>query len=236
MIGIDLSNKVAVLTGAAGGIGSVIAQKLEKAGAKVYAVDMIQPPHGLWKKTDVGSFDETGRCVEEILKEASRIDILINNAGITRDAVIWKMDESDWDDVMRINLKGAFNLIHHISPAMRYQNAGRIINITSINGMRGKFGQSNYAASKAGLIALTKSVARELARHQVTANAIAPGLIGTPMVEKMPPESLQQSVQEICLGHPGKPEDIAYAVLFLSSEWARHITGETLRVDGGQYM
>ncbi|HND78420.1 MAG TPA: SDR family NAD(P)-dependent oxidoreductase, partial [bacterium] len=186
MIGIDLSNKVAVLTGAAGGIGSVIAQKLEKAGAKVYAVDMIQPPHGLWKKTDVGSFDETGRCVEEILKEASRIDILINNAGITRDAVIWKMDESDWDDVMRINLKGAFNLIHHISPAMRYQNAGRIINITSINGMRGKFGQSNYAASKAGLIALTKSVARELARHQVTANAIAPGLIGTPMVEKMP--------------------------------------------------
>lgn len=236
MIGINLTGKVAVVTGAAGDLGTAMVKVLESAGARVFAVDLSKPEFGVWINTDVGDFNAVGRCVNEIVSQAKTIDVLVNNAGVSRDAVVWKMTESDWDDVLRVNLKGAFNFIHHVAPHFRQQNAGRIVNITSINGQRGKFGQSNYAASKAGLIALTKSVARELARHGVTVNAIAPGLIETAMTRTMPKEALQQSMNEIALGHPGRPEDIAHTVLFLCSEWARHITGETIRVDGGQYM
>ncbi len=236
MIGIDLTGKVAVVTGAAGDIGAAIVRVLELAGASLFAVDITKPESGVWIQTDVGDFDAVGRCVNEIVTQAKTIDVLVNNAGISRDAVVWKMTESDWDEVLRVNLKGAFNFIHHVAPHFRRQNGGRIVNIASINGQRGKFGQSNYAASKAGLIALTKSVARELARHRVTVNAIAPGLIDTAMTRTMPKEALEQSMNDIALGHPGRPEDIAQTVLFLCSEWARHITGETIRVDGGQYM
>lgn len=236
MIGIDLRNTVAVVTGAAGGIGTAISRLLEKAGSRVMAVDMVQPSVGRWVRVDVGNFDEVGRCVQDILAEKKGIDFLINNAGMTRDGVVWNLTEKDWDDVLRVNLKGAFNFIHHTAPQFRARARGRIVNISSINGLRGKFGQANYAASKAGMIALTKSAARELAKSHVTVNAIAPGLIDTPLVQSMPEDLRRKAMDEILLGRAGRPDDVAHAVLFLCSDWAAHITGETIRVDGGQYL
>ncbi len=168
--------------------------------------------------------------------ELGGLHILVNNAGITRDGVIWKMDEEQWDLVLGVNLKGCFNYIRAASPIFREQRFGKIVNIASINGMRGKFGQANYAASKAGIIGLTKTVARELGKYNVNVNAIAPGMIETDMTQSLSEEVKQQSVSEIVLGRFGQPEDIAEAVAFLVSEKARHITGEIMKVDGGQYI
>jgi len=187
-------------------------------------------------KADVRNFEEVGRCVHEILKVEEHVDILVNNAGIFRDAPVWKMTEENWDDVLDTNLKGAFNLIHHLSPHFRERQSGKIVNVASINGMRGKFGQGNYAAAKAGLIGLTKTMARELARSNVNVNAVAPGLIATPLIDKMPEDALAASKSEILLGRIGEPSDVAHVIGFLCSDLARHITGEVIRVDGGQYI
>jgi 3-oxoacyl-[acyl-carrier protein] reductase len=187
-------------------------------------------------ESDVSKFAEAEQVVRRVIAEFGGLHILINNAGITRDGVVWKMTEEQWDDVVDVNLKGCFNYIRAVSPIFREQQFGKILNIASINGMRGKFGQANYAASKAGIIGLTKTVAKELGKSNVNVNAIAPGMIETDMTQTLSDETKQQSVSEIVLGRLGQPQDVANAVVFLVSEKAKHITGEVLKVDGGQYM
>jgi len=238
MIAIDLQKRVALVTGASSGIGLSIARSLAAAGAAVVCADLTESHEcpGRWVQANVGRFEEAAHCVNDVLKHEGHVDILINNAGIFQDAPSWKMTEDEWDDVIRINLKGAFNFIHHVAPHFRKQGSGKIVNISSINGLRGKFGQANYAAAKAGLIGLTKTVARELARYHVNVNAIAPGLIATSLIQNLPPEALEKSKEEILLGRIGEPEDIASLVAFLCSDLARHITGEVIKVDGGQYI
>jgi 3-oxoacyl-[acyl-carrier protein] reductase len=165
-----------------------------------------------------------------------KIDILVNNAGINWDGVIWKMTEEQWDMVVDINLKGYFNYIRAVAPLFRDQQSGKIINITSINGLRGKFGQSNYSAAKAGIIGLTKTVARELGKYGVNVNAVAPGLIETDMMKNADESVRSAALEDIVMKRIGQPEDVANLVAFLCTDMARHITGEVIKVDGGQYI
>jgi 3-oxoacyl-[acyl-carrier protein] reductase len=237
MIGIDLNQRVALVTGASSGIGLAIARTLQSAGATVVGADLLQGEcPGRWIEVDVRQFDDARRCVQNVVQREGRLDILVNNAGIFRDAPSWKMTENDWDDVLAVNLKGAFNFTHHAAPHFRERQSGKIVNIASINGLRGKFGQANYAAAKAGLIGLTKTIARELARYNVNVNAVAPGLIATPLIRNLPADALDKAREEILLGRIGEPEDVARLVAFLCSDLARHITGEIIKVDGGQYI
>jgi 3-oxoacyl-[acyl-carrier protein] reductase len=187
-------------------------------------------------QTDVGDFEAAQSVVTRVMDEFGRLDILVNNAGVNRDGVIWKMSEEQWDEVITTDLKGCFNYIRAAVPIFRAQNAGKIVNITSINGLRGKFGQTNYSAAKAGAIGLTKALARELGRSSINVNAVAPGLIETDMVKEAPEKVKEMALAEIVLGRLGKPEEVAYVVTFLCTEKARHITGEVITVDGGQYI
>jgi len=245
-----LKNKVALVTGASSGIGAAIALALAEGGAHVI-VNHLQS--GAEAGALVGRVEELGRkalaidcdvskhgAVSEMVKlaveEFGRLDILVNCAGVTHDAVVWKMSESDWDAVIDVNLKGCFNLINAVAPHMREQKFGKIVNISSINGLRGKFGQANYAASKAGIIGLTKSVARELGKYQINVNAVAPGMILTEMMANLPEEIKQKALAETALCRLGEPRDVAEVVVFLCSDPARQITGEVIKVDGGQYM
>jgi len=240
MITIDLKDKVALITGASGGIGSATVQAFTNAGATVIAVDRRPPTHGKFNgrylEADVKHFKSVEECVMNILSNEGRVDCLINNAGISIDAPVWKMTEEMWDEVLDVNLKSAFNFIHHLAPHFRERQSGKIVNVASINGMRGKFGLANYAASKAGLIGLTKTISKELARYHINVNAVAPGLISTPLVSQMDPDALNQAKSEILLGELGQPEDIANSIVFLCSDLAKHITGEVLKIDGGQYI
>ncbi len=246
----ELEGKGAIVTGGSVGIGASIALDLARNGANVAInyrkhadeankiVEEIKKMgrKGLAIQADVSKSADAEKMVQSALKEFGRLDILVNNAGINQDSVVWKMTEEQWDNVMSINLKGCFNYIHAIAPLFKTQNSGKIINITSINGLRGKFGQSNYSASKAGIIGLTKSVARELGKFSVNVNAVAPGLIETDMVVNAPEEVKQKALAEIVLGRIGKPDEVAWVVSFLASDKARHITGEVIKVDGGQYI
>jgi 3-oxoacyl-[acyl-carrier protein] reductase len=171
-----------------------------------------------------------------VREKFGRLDILVNNAGVNRDGVVWKMTESQWDEVLDTNLKGYFNYIRAAAPVFKEQGSGKIVNITSINGLRGKFGQSNYSAAKAGIIGLTKAVARELGKFSVNVNAVAPGLIETDMMKEAPQDVKDKALAEIVLGRLGAPEEVAHTVTFLCSDYARHITGEVIKVDGGQYI
>ncbi|MHA2621602.1 MAG: 3-oxoacyl-ACP reductase family protein [bacterium JZ-2024 1] len=245
-----LEGKVAVVTGGSRGIGAAIVWDLAENGADVAftyrtqlarAEEVASAVRALGRKVlpiqaDAGSFSDAQRVISETLQAFGHIDILVNNAGVNRDSVVWKMSEDDWDIVLNTNLKGYFNMVRVVAPLFKEQKSGRIVNITSINGLRGKFGQSNYAAAKAGIIGFTKSVARELGPFGVTVNAVAPGLIETDMVRSAPESVREKALAEIVLGRLGTPEDVAFAVTFLCSERARHITGEVLRVDGGQYI
>jgi len=245
-----LQNKVAIVTGGSLGIGRAIALDLAANGADVALnyrkhdaeakgiVAEIEKMgrRGLAVQADVASFADAQRMVDTVVHTFGHLDILVNNAGINRDAVVWKMTEEQWDEVIAINLKGYFNYTRAVAPLFKEQGSGRIVNITSINGLRGKFGQSNYVATKAGIIGLTKSVARELGKFQVTVNAIAPGLIETDMVKQAPQNVRDMALADILVGHLGQPEDVAFAVTFLCSERARHITGQVIQVDGGQYL
>jgi 3-oxoacyl-[acyl-carrier protein] reductase len=245
-----LQGRCALVTGAARGIGAAIARELARAGARLALLDLkAEGPlsdlaaeiadaggEAVVLTADVASFQEVGQAVEEARRRLGGLHILVNNAGINRDSVLWKMEEASWDAVIGVNLKGAFNTLRHAAPALREAGWGRVVNVASINGLRGKFGQANYGASKAGLIGLTKAAAKELGRFGVTVNAVAPGLIETEMTAAMPEEALRKSREEIVLGHMGRPEDVAAVVAFLCSEGARHITGEVIRVDGGQAM
>lgn len=245
----ELEGKVAIVTGAALGIGSAIALDLAKNGADVAVVDLKYEQaravcdrivaagrRGLALSANVAIAADAQQGVDAIVKELGRVDILVNNAGINRDAVIWKMTEAQWDDVVAVDLKGTFNFIRAVAPRFKDQASGKIVNIASINGLRGKFGQANYSAAKAGVIGLTKAVARELAKYNVNCNAVAPGAIETEMIKQMPEDARQKSLEEILLGRFGTPEDIAWVVSFLCSDKARHITGQVIQVDGGQHI
>ncbi len=240
MVQLDFTNQVVVITGGSGAIGTAVAKLFSDAGARVVGVDK-QPPQtqlagARFIAADIASFAEVQSCVAEILAAERSVDCLINNAGIARDAPIWKMTEAEWDAVLNVNLKGAFNFIHHLAPHFRTRQRGKIVNVSSINGLRGKFGLANYAASKAGLIGLTKTVAKELGRYNVNVNAVAPGYILTPLTQNLPQQILDQALAETVLGRFGRPEDVANAILFLCSDLAKHITGEVIKIDGGQYI
>jgi 3-oxoacyl-[acyl-carrier protein] reductase len=227
----DLAGKVAVVTGGAGGIGTVIMQSLAEEGATVVCLDIQNADI----HCDVRSDDSVRDAIAEVLKQHRRIDIVVHAAGISRDAVVWKLSVDDWDLVQQINLRGAFLLIRHAVPAMR-ENGGRIVLIGSINGSRGKFGTSAYAASKAGLLGLAKSVSRETGHFGILVNVVEPGWVRTPLTEKLPESVQQQAVSETLLGELVEPEDVAAAVVFLSGSGSRRMTGQILRVDAGQYL
>lgn len=242
----SLEGKVALVTGAAYGIGFAMAEALAKAGAKIafncrgqehldkalaaYAEKGIEAKGYI---CDVTCEDQVQNMVADIEKELGVIDILVNNAGITRDNLLMKMSEEDFDAVLNTNLKGAFNTIRHMSRYFLKQRAGSIINISSVSGVIGNAGQANYSASKAGVIGLTKSVARELSKRGITCNAVAPGFIETEMTEQMPESAKEAVKQQIPLQRTGKVEDIAGVVTFLASEKASYITGQVISVDGG---
>jgi 3-oxoacyl-[acyl-carrier protein] reductase len=244
-----LENQIAVVTGAGRGIGRAIALKFAAEGADIAAVDLktdfvqetVEEVRKLGRKAwavaaNVSEAASVEAAVEQILKEAGRVDILVNNAGITKDGLLMRMSEADWDAVLDINLKGTFLFTKAFSRAFVKQRSGRIVNIASVIGLIGNAGQCNYAASKAGVIGFTKSVARELASRGVTANAIAPGFIETKMTEALGPEARAALLKQIPLASLGQPGDVAEAALFFASPAARYITGQVLAVDGGMVM
>ena len=247
-----LEGKNAIVTGGSQGIGTAISIELAREGANICltyrkheqeAASIAEEIRKMGRKAialkcDIAVFAEAEQVVKRAVEEFGRIDILVNNAGMNWDSVSWKMTEEQWDRVLEVNLKGYFNFTRNAAPLFRDQAYGKIINITSINGLRGKFGQSNYSASKAGIIGFTKAVAKELGGFNVNVNAVAPGLIETPMLRES--ESREKitgmALAEIVLKRLGQPEDLAYVVAFLASDKARHITGEVIKVDGGQYI
>ncbi len=244
-----LENKVAIVTGAGRGIGAAIARIFAQNGASVACVsrtlenakktaDEIQAMgrKAIPYAVDVSSAAESEATIQKIFTDFERVDVLVNNAGVTRDGLLARMSESDWDTVLDTNLKGAFLWTKPVARAMVKQRSGCIVNISSVVGLVGNGGQSNYAASKAGLIGFTKSVAREFASRGVTCNAIAPGFIVSDMTDSLPDAIKQKVVQAIPLGAFGKPEDIAEAALFLASPAGHYVTGQVLAVDGGMTM
>lgn len=242
-----LTDKVALVTGASRGIGRAIACALAKEGALVLVnyngskeralevVEQIEREGGRAEAVgcDISDFEACGKMIEDALAKHSRIDILVNNAGVTRDGLIMRMSEADYDQVLDTNLKGAFNTIRHLSRQLLKQKSGKIINISSASGILGNAGQANYSASKAGLIGLTKSVARELASRGICVNAVAPGFVDTEMTQAMPEKVREDAVKTIPLGRMGSVEDIAQIVVFLAEKTGDYITGQVFSVDGG---
>ena len=245
-----LHGKIALVTGASKGIGSAIAIALAKEGAYVYinyngskekaeeTKSVIEENGGACEciQFNVADEEETKAAIKEIIAKENKIDILVNNAGITKDGLLMRMSDGDFNSVLDINLKGAFHTIRSVSHQMMKQRGGRIINISSVSGILGNAGQANYSASKAGLIGLTKSAARELAPRGITVNAVAPGFVETEMTEVLPESVKEGAKTQIPLGYMGKPQDIADMVTFLASEKAGYITGQVICVDGGMAM
>jgi len=234
---LSLEGKGALVTGGSGGIGRAVVATLIEAGAKVLSIDLEGrdvPAGAVGIACDLADADSIDSLAAPIDAQLEGLDLVVHCAGVTRDGMLWKMQRADWERVMRVNLDSAFHLLHMVTPRLRARGGGSVVLLSSINGERGKLGQSNYAASKAGLIALGKTAAIELGHFGVRVNCVAPGLIRTPMTESLPPEVLQRAVDETALGRTGSPEDVANAVLFLCSDLSGHITGQVLRVDGGQ--
>lgn len=245
-----LEGKTALITGAARGIGKAIAIKFAQEGANIAFTDLVIDDNALATQTeieafgvkakgfasDASNFEATKAVVAEIQKEFGRIDILVNNAGITKDGLLLRMSEEQWDRVININLKSAFNFTRNVIPVMFSQRSGSIINMASVVGVHGNAGQANYAASKAGMIALAKSVAQEMGPRGIRANAIAPGFIETAMTAALPDKVREEWKVKIPLRRGGQPEDIANVATFLASDLASYVTGQVIQVDGGMNM
>jgi 3-oxoacyl-[acyl-carrier protein] reductase len=247
-----LEGKNALVTGGSQGIGAAASLELAREGANIcltyrkheaeakkYAEEIqAMGRKALALQCDTSSFAEAEKVVKLAAEEFGSLEILVNNAGMNWDGVSWKMTEEQWDRVLEVNLKGYFNFTRQIAPLLKEQKYGRIINVTSINGLRGKFGQSNYSASKAGIIGYTKALAKELGAFDVTVNAVAPGLIETAMLKESEARDkiIDLAMGESAIKRVGQPQDLAYLVAFLASDKAKHITGEIIKVDGGQYI
>jgi 3-oxoacyl-[acyl-carrier protein] reductase len=246
----DLQGKVALITGGAQGIGLAIAKELAARGADLALADInlakvedsaaaLATASGrqvLALKMDVSSFPDAEDGIKKTVDKYGRLDILVNNAGITRDGLLMRMSDADWDLVLAINLKGTFNCTKAVARVMLKQRSGRIVNIASVVGLMGNAGQANYSASKAGVIGLTKTTAREFSSRGITVNAVAPGFIQTAMTDALSEEARTSLQQQIPLGRLGQPEDVAKAVAYLASDDAAYVTGQVLAVDGGMTM
>ena len=244
----DATPRVAAVSGGIGGLGTAICIALAKAGRRVVALDLDRGDavagfrravDGLdigFRPLDVTDFDACGACVRGIQSDLGSLDILVNAAGITRDTTLRKMDKLQWDAVMGVNLDGVFNLSRHVVDAMMAAGFGRIVNISSVNGQTGQFGQTNYSASKAGMHGFTMALAREVARKGVTVNSVSPGYCETPLVLAMPEEIRATIVQGVPVGRLGRPEEIARVVEFLSADASGFITGSNMAVNGGLFM
>jgi 3-oxoacyl-[acyl-carrier protein] reductase len=247
---LGLQGKNAIVTGGSMGIGTAVALALATEGCNVAinyrrhdseareVINRIEKMgrKGLAIKADVASHDDAHNMVRTVVDTFGSLDILVCNAGINWDGVIWKMTEEQWDRVINVNLKGYFNYNKAAALVFKDQKSGKIVNISSINGIRGKFGQTNYAASKGGEIAMSKTLARELGKFNINVNVVAPGMVMTEMARNIPPEFLNKAIDETVLGRIASPEDCANVVVFLCSRKARHLTGEVIKVDGGQYI
>ena len=233
-----------IVTGGARGIGRAIVEAFLARGAGVAQLDVAtgEPPDSgpeapfLALEVDIAKTEEVNEAIEQARSFLGRVDVLVNCAGINRDKVVWKMTEQQWDEVIDVDLKGCFNTVRAAAAIFKAQKSGRIVNIASINGLRGKFGQVNYSAAKAGVVGLTKAVAKELGAFNVTSNCICPGLVMTDMVRAAPEHIIEQALNEMAIKQLPNPEDVANAVVFLASEAAGCITGEVIRVDSGQYI
>ncbi len=244
-----MTQRIAVVTGGMGGLGLAICRALARAGRRVVAADLPASAERLAEfqartdgleieaaPVDVSDFDACGALVRSVQEKHGALDILVNNAGITRDATLRKMDKPQWDAVLGVHLDGAFHLCRHALDGMQARGFGRIVNISSVSGQTGNFGQTNYAAAKAGLHGFTMSLAREVARKGITVNSLSPGYIETPMTKAMPADVLERTVAGIPVGRIGLPEDIARAVAFLTADDAGYLTGVNLPVNGGLFM
>lgn len=237
----DFSGRVVWVTGAARGIGLACARAFAAKGAQVVGLDLqlsdllreCAPRSAELNVADAEAVSHTAAALAEANLAP---DVVVNNAGITRDSVHWKLSEADWSEVLNVNLSGAFHVMREATPLMRSLGRGSFVNITSINGERGKFGQANYSAAKAGLIGLTKAAARESGRFGIRVNAVSPGMVETELTQQLPADVRKKALEETLLGRIARPEDVANCVLFLASAMAAHITGQVIRVDGGQYL
>ena len=245
-----LKGKTALITGAARGIGKALALRFAAEGADIAFTDLVIDENGKQTEDEIkalgvkctgyasnaADYAQTEEVVKKVHEDFGKIDILVNNAGITKDGLMMRMTEGQWDAVINVNLKSAFNFIHAVLPIMMRQKSGSIINMASVVGVHGNAGQANYAASKAGLIALAKSIAQEVGSRGIRANAIAPGFIETAMTAALPDNVREEWVKKIPLRRGGKPEDIAEVAVFLASDMAAYVTGQVIQVDGGMNM
>lgn len=245
------NNNVVLITGGTGDIGTAVAKQLDATYKHVIALDLIAHEHGqIWQNTlqdqgykhisfrhmDVTDFDQCEEVIGVIIKEHGNVDALINNAGITRDAVFTKMTKKQWDEVLRVNLDGMFNVTRHVVDNMKEQGSGRIVNVSSVNAQKGQFSQANYAASKAGVYGFTKSLAQELMIKNITVNSLSPGYVNTRLMRGIRPDILEGIIAQIPAKRLAEPQEVAWAIEFLISEKSRYITGANLSVNGGLHM
>jgi acetoacetyl-CoA reductase/3-oxoacyl-[acyl-carrier protein] reductase len=238
MSGSGLRGASVVVTGGSSGIGGAAVRAFAAEGARVHVLDRVAPDGGAtaFHEVDVTRSGAVDAAVRAVLAAEGRVDVLVTCAGITRDGVLWKLADDDWASVVAVNLTGTFFCVRAAVPAMRAQGKGAIVLVASINGERGKFGQANYAASKGGVIALGKTAARELGAFGIRVNVVSPGMTETPMTGRLPEASRATALAETALGRIATPDDVAECIVFLGSDRARHVTGQVMRVDGGQYL